>query len=111
MIIHKELAAGRWFKLSLMEQLANVGSDVERTISWRKKGNKDYSNKAFDRTLELLDLTIADPKNRKRLKEIVRMREVLVDYFLYDNNYGSSDELWQRYFLYFGFAAAYQRGR
>jgi len=32
MIVHKQLASGRWFKLSLVEQLANVGSDVERTI-------------------------------------------------------------------------------
>lgn len=32
MIIHKELAAGRWFKLSLVEQLANVGMDIDRTI-------------------------------------------------------------------------------
>jgi len=111
MTIHKELASGKWFKFSLMEQLANVGSDVERTISWKKKGNKDYSNKAFDRALELLDLTIADPKNRKRLKEITRMREALVDYFLYDNEYGSTDELWQKYFFHFGYAAALQRGR
>jgi hypothetical protein len=28
MTIHKELAAGRWFELSLVEQLANIGSDV-----------------------------------------------------------------------------------
>ncbi len=27
MIIHKELAAGKWFELSPVEQLANVGSD------------------------------------------------------------------------------------
>jgi hypothetical protein len=111
MIIHKELAAGKWFKLSLMEQLANVGSDVERTIQWKNRGNKDYSDKAFDRTLELIDLTIADPKNRKRLREITRMREVLVDYFMYNNEYGSSDKLWQQYFLYFGYAAALQRKR
>ncbi|MFH0887052.1 MAG: hypothetical protein V1843_02670 [bacterium] len=59
---HRELASGRWQSLSLMEQLANVGSEVERTISWRKKNNADYSRMAFDRALELLDLTIADRK-------------------------------------------------
>lgn len=67
MIIHKQLAAGRWFELSLVEQLANVGSDIERTIQWKKKGDFEYSKEAFLRALELLDLTIADPKNRKRL--------------------------------------------
>lgn len=30
MNIHKELAAGRWFELSLAEQLGNIGSEVLR---------------------------------------------------------------------------------
>lgn len=111
MIIHKQLAAGRWFELSLIEQLANVGVDVERAIRWRNKGNLEYSRQAFERALELLDLTLADPKNRKRLKEPCRVRELLVDYFAYDNEYGSTDELWQKYFFAFNYAAAMQKGR
>ena len=111
MTIHKELAAGRWLELSLMEQLANVGTDIERTIRWKQKGNSEYSRQAFERALDLLSLTIADPKNRKRLKEIGRTREVLIDYFLYDNEYGSTDELWHKYFFSFNYTAALQKGR
>lgn len=110
-IIHKDLANGRWNTFSLMEQLGNVGSDVERTIQWRKKGNLEYSQQAFERALELLELTIADPKNRRRLKEIVRAREMLISYFMYDNQYGFTDEWWQKYFLDFAYAAALERGR
>jgi len=111
MIVHKQLASGRWFKFSLVEQLANVGSDVERTIRWKKKGEPEYSQKAFERSLELLDLTIADPKNKKRLKEIVRVREALVDHFMYDNVYATTAELWQKYFIAFNYAAGLKRGR
>ncbi|MBU1130561.1 hypothetical protein KJ840_00290 [Patescibacteria group bacterium] len=103
--IHKEMAAGRWFEFSLMEQLANVGSEIERTINWRNKGDMKYSNNAFERGLELLDLTIADKKNSGRLKELTRLREVLVDYFFGDNQYSSSDRLWQKYFYYYNYAA------
>jgi len=102
---HKDLLGGKWFKLSLMEQLANVGGEVHRTISWRNKGDAEYSQKAFERALELLDFTIADPKNIGRLKELTRMRECLVDYFMYDNIYGSSDEKWENYFYAFAYAA------
>jgi len=102
---HKNLAAGRWFELSLVEQLANVGSEVHRTTSWKNKSDLEYSQKAFERALELLDLTIADKKNIERLKEIVRARECLVDYFMYDNIYGSSDEKWENYFYAFAYAA------
>ncbi len=111
MIIHKQQAAGRWLEFSLVEQLANVGMDVERTIQWKKKGNEQYSRNAFDRALELLDFTKADPKNRKRLKELCRVREALVDHFMYDNEYATTDESWQKYFFDFNYAAALQRGR
>ena len=113
MIIHKELADGRWFKLSLMEQLANVGSDVIRAINWKKKGNLEASQAAFFRALELMTFTIMDKKNHRRcrLRELTRAREVMIDYFVYDNQYGSTDALWEQYFLGFNYIAALQRGR
>ncbi|MFH1048736.1 MAG: hypothetical protein V1732_03670 [Patescibacteria group bacterium] len=92
-----------------MEQLANIGSEVERTILWKNKNNRDYSNQAFERALELLDLTVEDVKNKFRLKEILRLREALVDYFLFDNEFSSSDELWRKYFYSFNFAARIKR--
>ena len=101
---HEKMASGTWNKFNLMEQLANVGTEVGRAINWREK-NAKYSNSAFDRALELLELTINDPKNRGRLKELTRLREVLIDYFVFDNEYGSSDTLWQSYFYPFNYAA------
>jgi len=38
---HKQLASGKWNKLSLVEQMANDGSEGERAISWKKKNNFD----------------------------------------------------------------------
>jgi hypothetical protein len=34
-VAHPSLAAGRWRTFSLMEQLAHVGSEVERALNWR----------------------------------------------------------------------------
>jgi len=79
---HQKLASGRWRRLSFFDQMANIGSEVERAISWRNKDNDLYSRKAAERALELLFLTIGDLKNRNRLKELTRLHEVLVDYFL-----------------------------
>lgn len=31
--LHRELAAGRWYTLSLVEQMANIGSEIERTMA------------------------------------------------------------------------------
>jgi len=106
---HKSLASGRWKKLNLCEQMANIGSEVIRTINWRDK-DKDCSKLAFFRALELADLTINDPKNRNRLKELTRMREALVDYFFGENIFKSSDKLWENYFLAFNWKAQLARG-
>jgi hypothetical protein len=96
----------RWKKLSFFQQMANIGSEVIRAINWQEK-NKEYGQMAIDRALELLDLTIADKKNhqRGRLKELLHLREFLVDYFYFDNTYQSTSSNWEKYFLSFNYAA------
>jgi hypothetical protein len=95
----------KWGSFSLFEQMANVGSEVERALSWEKKENKQYCLLSFERALELLDFTTNVVKIPHRLKELKRLREVLVDYFVYDNIYGSTPESWHSYFYSFNYAA------
>jgi len=95
---HEGISRGRWQKLSLIEQMANIGSEVERAINWKNKNDEEYSRLAFERALELIDLTMADEKNRRRLVEISRVRESLADYFVGRNDYSSSDQIWKNYF-------------
>lgn len=102
---HKELSLGRWNKLSFLEQMANIGSEVERAINWKRKNKDDYSRLAFERALELLDITLTSEKSPPCLKELARVREALADYFVFDNIYNSSDEKWRKYFLAFNYAA------
>jgi hypothetical protein len=106
---HAELAAGRWQEFTLVEQLANVGSEVSRALNWLEKGNPDVSSGAADRALELLHLTIGDPKNRGRLRELTRVREVVAEYFYGDNSYGSTPALLRGYFDAFARAARHAR--
>jgi hypothetical protein len=106
---HKGLTAERWARLPFCERMANVGSEVHRAISWRGR-NPQYSQLALERALELLDLSLLTVVDQEpRLRELARVREALVDYFLHDNQYGSSDALWQKYFDAFTHAAALTR--
>jgi len=102
---HQELASGRWNKLSLLEQMANIGSEVERALKWRSKNNHEYCMSAFERALELLDITLDNCKDKAHLKEIARAREVLVDFFFGSNDFASSDSSLRSYFLQFACAA------
>lgn len=93
----------RWFKLSLMEQMANIGSEVYRAIKWQKKDLTD-SKKSFYRALELFNFTLSDPKNRQRLKEVSRAKELFSSWYLGNSPYRQSAEEWERYFFQFNLA-------
>ena len=88
---HAGLAAGRWRELPFLEQMANIGSEVERAQKWLTKSNIEYSEKAFDRALELIDLAIEYSDTHSRLRELARLREALVDYFHGANEFGSTE--------------------
>ena len=110
MIIHKALAGGRWLELSLVEQMANIGCDIDRAIRWKNKADLENSTKAFERALELLYFTIADKKNRRQLRELCRVKYAVADYFVGENSFGFTDESLHRYFFNFNYMAALRRG-
>ena len=97
---HKKQAEGEWQKKSFLEQMANIGSEVYRAISWRDKGNEEYAQMAFIRSLELFDLSKDSKLTYPQYKELLRMREIWVDYFKYDNEYNSTEENINKYFMY-----------
>jgi len=105
MAYHSNLSLERWQKFSLIEQLANIGAEVSRALSWKKKGEPGKSERALARGLELFDLTIMDQRWRYRLKEILRTREIVCDYFFGDNEFQSTPETIDKYFLQFATAA------
>lgn len=107
--MHPSLASGRWLGFSLAFQLANVGSEIGRCIRARESQNEEGLSRALDRALELLDLTIQDPKNRERLRELCRLREVVCDFFIGPNEFGSTEATMDNYFLAFGRAAQKER--
>lgn len=113
-IYHKGLAAGRWKELSLIEQMGNIGSEVGRAIMWFKKGDIERFNIAFEKALELFDLTLEDDRWKGRRKEITRAREIFCS-LVFETKL--SDELikdldsFDEYFLWFAFTANERRHR
>lgn len=104
-MLHNNLKREDWFKLDVIEQMANIGSEVFRALSWRDKANEVYSGAANMKALELFDLTLDDPKHTSELKEIARSRELWLDYFVGGNNYKQTGEQWKKYFNNFAYAA------
>ncbi|MGE0445042.1 MAG: hypothetical protein AB7P99_07420 [Vicinamibacterales bacterium] len=110
---HRDLAGGRWYELALAEQLGHVGSEVSRAVKWTTR-NPEVARGAWWRALELLQLTLDDPRLRRspaRLREVARAREVVADFFAGSNQFGSTSSSIQKYFDSFAVAASRVAGR
>jgi len=107
---HAEAAAGAWDRLSLVEQLAHVGSEVERAIRSHDAGRRARWEAALDRALELFDLTARDPRWRgHRRQEVLRAREEFCRLFFGGSPPSGSAAGLRRYFLHFAIAARNRR--
>ena len=99
---HYDLAAGRWQQMSVVEQFANIGSEVGRAMASHEAGCTERSQAALERALELIDLTLMSPSLRSSARrELARVRELVVDYFYGNNSYHTNRQQWERYFMPF----------
>lgn len=106
MTSHAGLVAGGWTALSLAEQLANVGSEVDRAIAAWAAQRVDRFDRALERALELFDLTAADDRWRgARRREILRAREEFCRLFFDDEPAADAAHTLSRYFLQFALLA------
>lgn len=107
---HTSLSAGRWQTLSLAEQMGNIGSEVDRAVRAYSSGNHQRFQGAFDRALELFDLTMTDPRWKgHRRREIARAREEFCRLFYGNGGAWASVQGLQDYLLHFALAARARR--
>ena len=103
--VHSD-AARRWNTLALVDQLAHVGSEVDRAIRAHEAGNRYRFDGALARALELFDLTAADNRWRgARRREILRARSEFCRLFFDDSVSQDSAAGLSRYFVHFAIAA------
>lgn len=99
--LHKNAAEGRWQRMSLAEQLANIGSEVGRAAKWQGKDEKTFYG-AVTRALELFNFTLEDKRwESSKLLEIGRLKEVFCDGVLGGKEYGTILSNLENYFLPF----------
>lgn len=94
---HKELAE-RWMEETLAFWMMNIGSEVSRAVKNEDKPARWQG--AFDRALELMDLTIYALQQRQeyaKMREICYAREEFCSYF-YGGEMKVDAEKMQRYY-------------
>ncbi|MCK4782014.1 hypothetical protein KAS79_03800 [Candidatus Parcubacteria bacterium] len=82
---HKNLGSQKWQNFSKEEQILNIAAEFSRTKSWLVKNNEQEILNCLNRAFELIDLTINDQRWQKGLKELLRFRDVLAEFYLKKN--------------------------
>ena len=98
-----EINREKWARLSLIEQMGNIGSEVGRAINSRD--NPARRDGAIERALDLFAAT-AVCYNGRRLREILRARDEFLRLFYDDSTDYNGVE---RYFNQFALAARRER--
>lgn len=104
--MHQGLEDGSWERMTLLEQMGNLGTEVGRAARAKEAGDTTRYHSAFERALELFELTIVDDRWRgPRRRELCLVRELFIDFMAGDNEYGESAASLDRYFLPFAIGA------
>ncbi len=102
--LHQGLSPEKWSQLSLCEQLGNIGSEIGRSARWQGKDKEAFEG-AVLRGLELLDMTLEDPRWKGRRKEIARVREIFCDIVWGEGSYKTTLADLENYFYPYALAA------
>lgn len=94
----------KWARLSVFEQMGNIGSEIGRTLKLKRKG-RDFES-ALIRALDLFDATVSVMiiTHPHRAKEVLRAKECFLDAL-----YIKDDPEIEKYFTQFAIAARINR--
>lgn len=97
----------RWERMTMFEQMGNIGSEVGRALVAKRQGKSDRMQAALARGLDLIDATVrlwASDKS-PRVRELLRARELFAESVLTDQ----VDATLENYFMQFALAARSNR--
>lgn len=102
--------------MDFISQMANIGSEVGRTLKWKQNGNTALAKNAFIRALDLFDLTIKVGRNNgsqssrdSMLREVLMARDQFCEEYLSEDSNAIAPS--DRYFSQFAKACALRSGR
>ncbi len=92
----------RWQSLTIFEQMGNIGTEVGRAFSAKRRGDTQAMTGALYRGLDLIDATVEKLARDKspQLREVLRARELFA---------AMEDETLEDYFMQYAMVARKDR--
>lgn len=74
---HKTLTKDKWASFPFSKQILMIANELNRANKWIEKEDFNESRHCYERAFEILYLTIEVLKDKRKLREILRFKEVL----------------------------------
>lgn len=105
--VHYSVDRKQWAKLSFIDQMGNISSEVGRSFNAKRQGQAENENLAMVRALDLFDATIDNLISTKsiRSKEVLRSKDQYLSALLnpkFDEKASASIE---KYFMQYAIAS------
>ena len=92
----------RWARLSIFEQMGNIGSEVWRAITAKQQGRSEDCQQAVIRALDLFSATVEPliAEHSARAKEVLRAKEQFLEAIYGEESQEFFQSLNQYFFQY-----------
>ena len=74
---HQTLTEEKWGTFPFYKQLIMIGNELNRAKNWIENNDVKKVKTCYERAFELFYLTIACLKDKRKLKELLRAKEML----------------------------------
>ncbi|MBI5412477.1 hypothetical protein HZA43_04925 [Candidatus Peregrinibacteria bacterium] len=89
LVFHPTLAV-RWQKFSALQRIFMIGNELNRALNARRGNDFENVKNALERAFELIDLTVQWSRSNQQ-KELLRLREVLADFYQTPDHFSESE--------------------
>lgn len=74
---HRDLTEERWSQFPFFQQILMVANELHRANKWIEKGDFSEVKLCYERAFELLYLTVEMLQEKRKLRELLRFKEML----------------------------------
>jgi hypothetical protein len=79
---HKTLTPEKWKAYSFSRQILMIANELNRAGNWIVKNDYAEVKRCYERALELLWITVEALENKRKLRELLRFRDLVAFFYL-----------------------------
>lgn len=90
---HRNLTPEKWKSFPFYKQILMIGTEIARAGKWIEKEDFEEAKYCYERAIELIYLTVQTIEEKRRLREILRLKEAILSFYIKNPTLKENDNL------------------